>query len=131
MQVTDHLTQCSLPPVGFGVLLTGEPAQEIGWAVVEFVGDEMVANADVGFAVLAGVRGAFAVESERHEDVAVGMRQPTSHTRITTTLFVRPLSTLGISVRNLLSLRIEEIAVGVRPTDDVFGVLDRTLFAAS
>ena len=33
-------------------------------------------------------------------------------------------------VRDFLSLRIEEIAVRVRPTDDVFGVLEWYLFAA-
>ena len=67
MQVTDHLTQCTLPAVGFVVLLTGEPAQQISRAVVEFVVDEMVA--DTGF---AGVRvnRTFTIESQRHDDVA-------------------------------------------------------------
>ncbi len=33
-------------------------------------------------------------------------------------------------MRDFLSLRIKEIAVVVRPADDVFGVLKRYLFAA-
>ena len=78
MHVRKNLTQGALPPVGFGVLLFCEPAQEIGRAVVEFVRNEMVANADVGFAVLVGKDGAFAIESKRHKDVA-GTGTPLSY----------------------------------------------------
>ena len=46
---------------------------EVGEAVdagAEFVADEMMANADVGFAVLVGKGGARTIESKRHEEVA-------------------------------------------------------------
>ena len=68
VSVGHDLTQRALATVGFGVLLAGQPAEEIGGTVVERVRDEVVADAR-----FAGCRvcGTVAIESKRHEDVAV------------------------------------------------------------
>ena len=70
VHVGQDLAQGALPPVGFGVFLTGEPAEEIGRSVVELVRNEMVANADVGFAVFVGKRRSRTNPRECHERVA-------------------------------------------------------------
>ena len=69
VHVGQDIAQGTLPAVGFGVLFALEPAKEIGGFVVEFVGDEMVTDTDVRFAVLVRVGGAVTVESQCHEDV--------------------------------------------------------------
>ena len=123
VHVRQNAFQFALAAVGFVVLLTREPAEQIGRAVVEFVGDEVVANADVGFAVLAGVGGAVAVESECHEGVTVSVAV-TPHCRITPPCITSGSGVCGCEspchprterVCDFLSLRIEEIAVRVCP----------------
>ena len=71
MHVREDFAQGTLAPVGFGVLRTSQPAEEVGGTIVEFVGDEMVANTNVFFAsLLVGECWPRPIESERHEDVA-------------------------------------------------------------
>ena len=69
-------TEGTLTAVGFGVLGTREPAEEVRGTVVERVGDEMMTNADVRAPFLTFPlkgqgcvfkRGSRAIESERHK----------------------------------------------------------------
>jgi len=95
VHIGQDFPQSTLPAVGFGVLLTGEPTEEIGRAVVEFVGDEMVAEilCTLVIALLGGGHssrlsggrsGARTIESKRHEDVAAFIVK-VPHYRILTT----------------------------------------------
>ena len=108
------------------MLLTCEPAEEVGGLVIEFVWDEMMTDTRLSG---SGVCRTVAKESERHEEVA-GFTACTSFNRITTTALVPFLISWAKCVRNFLPLRIEEVAVRVSPTDDAAGVLERHLFAA-
>ena len=73
-------TEGTLTAVGFGVLGTREPAEEVGRFVIQRVGNEVMADTDVRAPFqtfpLKGQGCVFkcrtrTVESERHEDVAV------------------------------------------------------------
>ena len=71
MQVGHTLTQGTLPPVGFGVLLTREPAEKVGGTVVLQVRDEMMTMSFIfsaGFGV--GENRARTVMSKRHSTMA-------------------------------------------------------------
>ena len=123
VHVRQNAFQFALAAVGFVVLLTREPAEQIGRAVVEFVGDEMMDDADVGFAVLVRVGGAFAIESKRHNVVAVSVAE-LPHCRIAPPCITSGSGVCGCEspchprterVCDFLSLRIEEIAVRVCP----------------
>ena len=65
-------TEGTLTAVGFGVLGTREPAEEVRGTVVEFVGNEMMTNVRGSLFYHSYFRlvRTFAVESQCHEDVA-------------------------------------------------------------
>ena len=113
--------------VGLGVFRAREPTEEVGGLVVERIWDEMVADA-----VFTGCRVCWTVtiECKRHEEMAVpdSCCSQTWIRRTTAITFV--LHTRAKIVRNLLSLRVEEIAVRVCPTDDAAGVVKGYLLAA-
>ena len=49
--VGDYFAEGTLTSVGFGVLLAGQPAEKVGRAVVQRIGNEMVTNTDILLAV--------------------------------------------------------------------------------
>ena len=81
-------TEGTLTAVGFGVLGTREPTEEVGRTVVERVRDEVMADTDVRAPFqtfpLKGQGcvfkcGSLAIESQCHEYVAGNMRQTSRH----------------------------------------------------
>lgn len=89
----------------------------------------MVANADVR-APFVFKRGARTIESQCHEKVHQFVRCAVFGIDRTARMpFLR--GWIKIVIRDFLSLRIEEIAVRMPPTNNVFTVLQRHLFAAS
>lgn len=121
MQVGHTLTQGTLSPIGFGVLLTREPAKEVGRLVIEFVWDKMMTDTRLSG---IGVCRTVAIESKRHKEVA-GFTACTSFDRITTTALVPFLISWAKCVRNFLPLLIEKIAVWMRPANTAARVLCR------
>lgn len=70
----------TLTPVGFHVLGTREPTEEVGGLIIQRIGDEVMTDTDVRAPFLTFPlkgqgcvfkRGSRAIESKRHEDVAV------------------------------------------------------------
>ena len=122
--VRNYFLEGTLTSVGFGMLGTREPAEEVGRFVIECIGDEMVADAHLAG---GGVCRSRTIEGERHEDMAVFTacssvrRIPLPHFKVVVFLVIFSCGTE--IVRDFLSLGIKEIAVGMRPTDDVFCVL--------
>ena len=129
MQVGYNFTECALPSIGFGMLGTSEPAEEVSRLVVESVGDKMVTYTRLS---VGWVGWTVAIESKRHKKVA-RFSSCLSFGRISATMCV---SGFNVSVRGrkcflyFLSFRIEEIAVGVSPADDAAGVVEWYLFAS-
>ena len=122
------LTQGALASVGFEVFGTGEPAEEVGGTVVLEIAGQMMAKA---FVFLSGFRvnkyRTRSIMRKRHgavaRDTAVtqirrGMVATMEHVR------------RGQIVCHSLSVRIEEIAVGMSPSDDAVAFFGRDLAAA-
>ena len=129
----------TLTPVRFGMLGTGQPTEEVGGLIIQRIGDEVMADTDVRAPFqtfpLKGQgcvfkRGSRAIESKSHEQMAGFTAQSTVSWITTTFPFSTSLRRWTESVRNLLSLRVEEIAVRVCPSDNAEGVVKRYLLAA-
>ena len=117
VKITDLAFEDLPSAVGFAVCRAIEPAEEVGRLVVEGIIDEMVYFSDVRITVLADVDRSGAIESERHEDVAVLASEIAHYRRIVPSL--RLFSAFGwtIIVQNFLSQRAEKIAVRMSPED--------------
>lgn len=139
LKVAEDFFQRSLPAVGFAVLFPGQPAEQVSGSVVEFVVEEVVADAYIRRTVPTPIQRSRTIESERHEKMA-GLAAKLAHYRIMTARIPtgrwmccgKPsLIAWTEIVFEFLPVLTDKIPVGVRPEDFAARVLRGHLFASS
>ena len=117
MHVGQNFAEGTLTAIGFVMLFARKPAQEIRRTVVELVGDEMVTDTAIRLTPFRVEEGRTrTIESDGHEYMA-WTRYTLSHTRVGCSSLVVDLRR-SEGVFGHLTVRSEEVAIGVSPTDD-------------